>query len=1126
MNKKIFLFLTIFLSSGLFAQTPCDPPIYNQTDCTVAGGSWSGNQCYDCSGGGGDNDGSIELLTNATEYGVGGDDLGYPLNSFYHDVKHQSLYWASDLADAGILSGSSIAGIKLKVNQTPGMMNLDSVRIAYSWTSNTSISSFDATTVVHGPANYYAGDFLPNNWVQFDFTTPVTWDGVSNLIIEYSHDNINWITGGGTYMRNVYTTRGIRGYSDSQAGHYPFNSDMDQIPDSKVASIRLVIQEAGVQPPTNLAVTGSYQQADLSWTASTSESIAHYLIYRGGSTDELDSIDAVASTVTSYSDSGLTNSTTYYYGIKTKIADNSLSAMSSPVSATPSVETPANLSAATGSQQVTLTWDAPDGSGVARTLIYQSTYSGGAGATLVDSTTSGTETSLTITGLSNGTTYYYALKFRGDDNSLGSVSSIVSATPDYFGPVWYVSSSGNNSTGDGSSTAPFATIQYAIYEAAENDTIKLKPGTFTGYGNNNINPQKDLIIMGVGGADSVTIDVGASFNNRYYGFHLYNYTYTAMKIKGVTIVNAISPDGNGGAIKIDNAGFIEIEDCVIGPGNKAASGAGIYINDTDVNVSGTTIKGNTAPMTSGYFSGEVKGVGLYINSGNSNTVNITNCLIRGNSGTASGDQNDMYGGGFYAIGSSTTNFINTFIYNNDLSRSGTSGWWSRGGGGAVTNGAQVYFVHSDILKNNAENTSSASDGRGGALWLGGSNGASVYFLNSIIWGNTASTSDASEQMFASENFPYIVMNYSDAQVATSGTDNLNEDPKFANEDNNNYALSLRSGLLGVGATSSMTSIAGASLIPDTDILGNDRPGSGGGNPDIGTIENALSESPIPDAPSGLTATAGDGQVDLSWTASSDSDVSKYGIYYATSSEPSVKQFEVSNATSITVSDLSNNINYYFRITAIDDNSYESSYSDEVSATPQFSGSTIYVDGSATGSEDGSQSNPYHTLQEAISVEATTDGKRILVLAGTYTYDSGSGAGTTYNFDYQDDYGYQSGSFTVSGNTVTTINFTHSNQNLYPGNDWTIQTGTSHFNSIYDYSVEASNSSGVYFQFEQSYVQIVNQYNQDQGGHNQSVYQSSFAANAVIDLQGKNITLEAVSGPDSTFIDGEGDYTAV
>ena len=201
-----------------------------------------------------DDDGSIELLTNIVEEGVGGEyeGQGYPLNSFYHDVKHQSLYWASDLSDAGILSGSSITGIKLKVNQTPGM-NLDSVRIAYSWTSSTEISSFDATTtVVHGPTKYYMTDFTPNNWVQFDFTTPITWDGVSNLIIEYSHDNNSYLTGGGTFMRNAGTNRGRRGWTDSGAGHYPFNgSGMTEAPDSKVASIRLVIEEADVFPPTD-----------------------------------------------------------------------------------------------------------------------------------------------------------------------------------------------------------------------------------------------------------------------------------------------------------------------------------------------------------------------------------------------------------------------------------------------------------------------------------------------------------------------------------------------------------------------------------------------------------------------------------------------------------------------------------------------------------------------------------------------------------------------------------------------------------------------------------------------------------------------------------------------------------
>ena len=212
--------------------------------------------------------------------------------------------------------------------------------------------------------------------------------------------------------------------------------------------------------------------------------------------------------------------------------------------------------------------------------------------------------------------------------------------------------------------------------------------------------------------------MNASFNNRHYGFHLDEYNYTSLKLKGLTIVNAISSDSYGGAIKINSAGSVEIEDCVIGPGNKAGTGAGIYIYGTDVDISGTTIKGNSAPMATGNFSdNDVYGVGLYIDNSDANTVNITNCVIRGNSGSAAGDQNDMYGGGFYVSGSGTTNFINTIIFNNELSRSGTEDFVSRGGGGAVENGALVYFVHTNILNNNAENTSSIGDGRGGALWL-------------------------------------------------------------------------------------------------------------------------------------------------------------------------------------------------------------------------------------------------------------------------------------------------------------------------------------------------------------------------------------------------------------------------
>ena len=1086
MNKKIIVFLSLFLTTGLFAQ----------------------------------DDGSIELLTGNTEYGVSANEQGYPINTWYHDVKHQSLYHASDLGNAGILSGSIITGIKFKVNETPGR-DIDSLRIAYTWTSNTTLSSFDTTTVAYGPTNYTISSFLPNNWVQFDFSSPITWDGVSNLIIEYSHDNNSYITGGGLFMRDVGQNRGHRGWTDSGAGHYPFNTNMAQSQDSKVASIRLLIQEAGVQPPSALSATPSYQQVDLSWTASTSDSIANYLIYRGTGSGNASKIDSVSAIVTTYSDSGLTNGTTYYYAVKTKQQDGDLSSMSTPAAAVPSVETPANLSASAGSQQVTLTWDAPSGSGVGKTMIYRGTSS--SNATLVDSTSDGTTVIKTNTGLSNGVTYYFVIKFKGNDNSLGSFSSIVSAMPDYTGPAWYVSPTGNNTSGDGSQSGPFSTIQFAIDKASINDTIKLKPGTYTGYGNYDINPQKDLVLLGVGGADSVTIDVNASLNNRHYGFNISSFTYSTLKIKGITIINAMSNDGYGGAIRIDNAGTVEVENCIIGPGNRAISGAGIYITNTDVTISGTVIKGNTANMTSGIFSSNIYGVGLHITNNNTNTVTVKNSIIRGNTGTASGSQNDMYGGGFYASGqSSTVNFINTIIFNNELTRDGANGWWSRGGAGAIYNGAQVYFVHTNILKNNSTNTSSAADGRAGALWFDTNNNSTAYFLNSIVWGNTASTTNSDEQMFAGDNTPSVTMNYSATQVYQSGAGNLNEDPEFTDEDNNVFTLSLRSGLLGAGAAANQGLYPGDDLITSTDLVGNARPGSGGGNPDMGALENALSVSPVPDAPTGLTATAGDGEITLSWTANSETDIAKYGIYYGTSTAPSVKEQEVSSGTTVTITGLSNNVTYYFRISAINSGSYESGFSAEVTGAPQFSGSTIYVDGSATGSEDGSSGSPYHTIQDAISASATTDGKRILVLAGTYTYESSA---ITYSFSFNDNYGYQSGTFTVSGASVASLTFTHSNTNDFPGSTWTIEN-TSYFNNTSNYQINATSESNTTFEFSNSMVHLSGNSGTISDGWSQNVWQSSSASEAVLDLKGKNIVLEAVSGSDSTFINGGGQYTAL
>ncbi|SVD44140.1 uncharacterized protein METZ01_LOCUS396994, partial [marine metagenome] len=55
---------------------------------TISGATWStdipGSSTTSSSGG--DDDGSIELLTGSSESGVSGNEQGYPLNSYYHDV--------------------------------------------------------------------------------------------------------------------------------------------------------------------------------------------------------------------------------------------------------------------------------------------------------------------------------------------------------------------------------------------------------------------------------------------------------------------------------------------------------------------------------------------------------------------------------------------------------------------------------------------------------------------------------------------------------------------------------------------------------------------------------------------------------------------------------------------------------------------------------------------------------------------------------------------------------------------------------------------------------------------------------------------------------------------------------
>ncbi len=92
----------------------------------------------------------------------------------------------------------------------------------------------------------------------------------------------------------------------------------------------------------------------------------------------------------------------------------------------------------------------------------------------------------------------------------------------------------------------------------------------------------------------------------------------------------------------------------------------------------------------------------------------------------------------------------------------------------------------------------------------------------------------------------------------------------------------------------------------------------------------------PAAPQNLTATAGNGQVTLTWNKNTESDFLLYRIYSGISSNPTKKIDSTSGGITDTVrviSGLTNGTIYYFRITAVNNTGAESGFSNEVNAMP-------------------------------------------------------------------------------------------------------------------------------------------------------------------------------------------------
>jgi len=158
--------------------------------------------------------------------------------------------------------------------------------------------------------------------------------------------------------------------------------------------------------PTGLAATGLDGQIALNWAASSGAST--YNVKRSTTNGGPYTTVKNGAATTSYTDTGLTNGTTYYY-VVSAVNSAGESANSAQASATPRASAPAaptQLKATGGKNKITLGWTQSTSGNISKNRIYRSTASAGP-FTLLQEINPGT--SATDSAVTSRKTYYYVV---------------------------------------------------------------------------------------------------------------------------------------------------------------------------------------------------------------------------------------------------------------------------------------------------------------------------------------------------------------------------------------------------------------------------------------------------------------------------------------------------------------------------------------------------------------------------------------------------------------------------------------------------------------------------------------------------------------------------------------------
>ena len=162
------------------------------------------------------------ISLNNVNIGTGIQAINFPFSTASVMGRSQFLWKANEMTTTG-LSAGDITGIKLNLTSIGTEIRNLTIRI-----KQTSLDSLDSNNFENnGFTEVYklTTDFINNGWQDLNFYSPFNWDGSSNLVLDFSFENLNGGIDNQILSENTGFKSGVNTFGNDQYLDFDGNSD-------------------------------------------------------------------------------------------------------------------------------------------------------------------------------------------------------------------------------------------------------------------------------------------------------------------------------------------------------------------------------------------------------------------------------------------------------------------------------------------------------------------------------------------------------------------------------------------------------------------------------------------------------------------------------------------------------------------------------------------------------------------------------------------------------------------------------------------------------------------------------------------------------------------------------------